>query len=232
MNQVVQTVDDPPFRRCSLLVAILFPDPAAAPARSVDSPPVTEESQERQRLLDLVAGYCLENGVADFRLRRVAEAVGSNNRMLLYYFGSKEELIASALFAAAERFPRVRGSFDVMETSSAPLEQRLVAAWRSLSAEENRPFIGLFFEVVGLAIHQPGRFDEFLASVSHQWADRMAAVLRDEGLDRAAAARTGREIVALWRGLQLDLVSGHPRRPLDAANAAAAARIAAMVPTH
>jgi AcrR family transcriptional regulator len=191
---------------------------------------VTEEPQERQRLLELVAAYCLDNGVADLRLRRVAQAVGSNNRMLLYYFGSKEGLIAAALLAAADRFPRVRASFDVLETSTAPLDQRLVAAWRSISAEENRPFIGLFFEVLGLAIHQPGRFDEFLASVSHQWVDRVAAVLRREGLGRADAARTAREIVALWRGLQLDLVSGHPRRPLDAANAAVAARIAAMVP--
>ena len=209
----------------------MFPDSAATRPRSVDSPAVTEESQERQRLLELVAAYCLENGVADLRLRGVAEAVGSNNRMLLYYFGSKEQLIASALFAAADRFPRVRGAFDVLETSDAPLDDRLVAAWRSLSAEENRPFIGLFFEVLGLAIHQPGRFDDFLASVSHQWVDRVAAVLRREGFGRTHAARTAREIVALWRGLQLDLVAGHPRRALDAANAAVAGRVAAMVPS-
>lgn len=191
---------------------------------------MTEDSQERQRLLDLVAGYCLEHGVADLRLRQVAEAIGSNNRMLLYYFGSKEQLIAAALLAAARRFPGVRGAFDLLEAEGKPLEQRLVAAWRSLSTERNLPFIGLFFEVVGLAIHQPGRFDGFLEAVSHQWVDRIAAVLRREGMSRAVAQRTAREIVALWRGLQLDLVSGHPRRTLDAVNAAAAARIAAMAP--
>ena len=37
---------------------------------------MAEESSERQRLLDLVAGYCIEHGVADLTLRRVAEAVG------------------------------------------------------------------------------------------------------------------------------------------------------------
>ena len=190
---------------------------------------MAEDSAERQRLLDLVAGYCLEHGVADLRLRRVGEAVGSNNRMLLYYFGSKEQLVAAALLAATRRFPRIAGAFDTLETSDAPIEERLVAAWRSLSAAENVPFIKLFFEVIGLAIHQPGRFDEFFASISHQWVDRVAAVLRREGLGRAVAQRTGREIVAVWRGLQLDLVSGHERRPLDAVNAGVAARIAAMV---
>ena len=74
-----------------------------------------EESAERQRLLDLVAGYCIEHGVADLTLRRVAEAVGSNNRMLLYYFGSKEQMIATALVAAGARFPLVLRSFERLE---------------------------------------------------------------------------------------------------------------------
>jgi AcrR family transcriptional regulator len=188
-------------------------------------------SSERQRLLDLVAGYCIDHGVADLTLRRVAEAVGSNNRMLLYYFGSKEQLIATALIAASARFPLVLQSFDEL-ADDRPLHQRLDAAWRSLSADINLPYIRLFFEVFGLAIHQPGRFDEFLGAVSHQWVDRVTAVLRREGMTRAAAARTGREVVGLWRGLQLDLVSGHERSSLDRAHAAAAARIAASLPVR
>jgi AcrR family transcriptional regulator len=191
-----------------------------------------EDSKERRRLLDLVAGYCIEHGVADMTLRRVAEAVGSNNRMLLYYFGSKEQMIATALIAAGERFPLVLQSFERLESTDGPLDRRLDAAWRSLSADVNLPFIRLFFEVFGLAIHQPGRFDEFLGSVSHQWADRVTAVLRREGMTAAAARRTGREVVALWRGLQLDLVSGHERGPLDRAHAAAASRIAAALPAR
>lgn len=186
---------------------------------------------ERQRLLDLVADYCIEHGVADLTLRRVAEAVGSNNRMLLYYFGSKEDLIATALIAASSRFPLVLQSFEELE-DDRPLEERLGAAWRSLSADVNVPYIRLFFEVFGLAIHRPGPFDEFLGAVSHQWVDRVTAVLRREGMPKAAAARTGREIVGLWRGLQLDLVSGHERGSLDRAHAAAAARIAASLPVR
>jgi AcrR family transcriptional regulator len=196
------------------------------------SPRATDEvSSERERLLALVAGYCVEHGVAELTLRRVAEAVGSNNRMLLYYFDSKEQLISAALIAAGARFPLVLRSFEELE-DDRPLGRRLDAAWRSLSADVNLPYIRLFFEVLGLAIHQPGRFDEFLGSVSHQWADRLTAVLRREGMTSTAAARTGREIVALWRGLQLDLVSGHERGPLDRAHAAAAARIAASIPTR
>jgi AcrR family transcriptional regulator len=201
----------------------VFPD-----ARRRSFTAVAEDSAERRRLLDLVAGYCLDHGVADLTLRKAARAVGSNNRMLLYYFGSKEQMIATALVAAGDRFPLVQRSFEQLD-GDGPLARRLDAAWRSLSADVNLPFIRLFFEVLGLAIHQPGRFDDFLGSVNHLWVDRVTAVLRREGLTPAAARRAGREVVAVWRGLQLDLVTGHERGPVDRAHAAAAARIAAAV---
>lgn len=184
---------------------------------------------ERQRLLELVAAYCVEHGVADLTLRRVAAAVGSNNRMLLYYFGSKESMISAALIAAGTRFPLVFAAFDQLESGTGPLHDRLVRAWQSIAAEENLPFIRLFFEVVGLALHQPGRFDDFFARVSRDWAERVAAVFRREGMSPAAARRAGREVVALWRGLQLDLVMGHDRAAIDRANAAATLRLASSV---
>jgi len=190
---------------------------------------VPEDSQERQRLLELVAGYCLEHGVADLTLRRVGQAVASNNRMLLYYFGSKEQMISAALNTASQRFPELRKAFDLLDVPGRPLERRLDAAWRALSADANLPFIRLFFEVFGLAAHQPGRFDDFLGRVGHDWAGRVAVVLRREGLRPADARRTGREVVALWRGLQLDLLSSGDRRRVDRTHATAAARIAAVV---
>jgi AcrR family transcriptional regulator len=190
---------------------------------------VPDEPQERQRLLDLIADHCIEHGVADLTLRGIARAVGSNNRMLLYYFGSKEEMISAALVAAGARFPLVFQAFERLETADGALDKRLVAAWRSLSAAVNLPFIRLFFEVVGLAAHQPGRFDAFLGSVGSDWADRVAVVFRREGMGVAESRRAGREIVALWRGLQLDLVSGHDRGSIDRTYAAAAARLAATV---
>jgi len=44
---------------------------------------------EPDRLLRLTAGYVLEHGIADLTLRRLGQAIGTNNRMLLYYFGSR-----------------------------------------------------------------------------------------------------------------------------------------------
>src|SRR5687768_15916342 len=106
---------------------------------------------ERDRLRSLVADYCVEHGVADLTLRSVGRAVGTNNRMLLYYFGSKEGLIMEALREANDRFPQLQGVFAALDDRERPLVDRLLDAWTSISSERNLPYLRLFFEIFGLA---------------------------------------------------------------------------------
>src|SRR6266850_7868524 len=51
----------------------------------------------RAELLDEVADYILSNGLADLSLRPLAAAINTSPRMLLYFFDTKEQLIADAL---------------------------------------------------------------------------------------------------------------------------------------
>jgi hypothetical protein len=53
-----------------------------------------------------------------------------------------------------------------------PLAERLEVCWAGIAAPENRPFLRLFFEVFGVAAHQPGRFDEFLPRVGQRLDQR------------------------------------------------------------
>ena len=187
------------------------------------------ESGERERLLALVADWCLEHGVGELTLRRVGQAIGTNNRMLLYYFGSKEELIASALTEVMTRFPDIIGALDRLDDQTRPLAERLDQVWSALSAEPNIVPMRLFFEVFGLAAHHPGRYDAYLGIVGQEWTARMTKVIRAEGVPLAAARLLGREVVALWRGLQFDVLSSGERSAIAATHAAAARSIAARV---
>jgi AcrR family transcriptional regulator len=166
-----------------------------------------DAESERDRLLRLAVDYVLEHGVADMTLRGLGRAIGTNNRMLLYYFGSKERLIARALNAASQRFPAFTAAMTGIDDPSVPLVERLLAAWAGIAAPENLPFLRLFFEIFGQAAHNPGRFDDFLARVGHDWTNQVAGALRAEGVPAADAGGLAREIVALWRGLQFDLLS-------------------------
>lgn len=178
---------------------------------------------ERDRLLGLVADYVLEHGIADLTLRKLGAAIGTNNRMLLYYFSSKEQLIEQALLAASQRFP-VFASAMAGFAGPEPLAERLDRCWAGIAAAENHAFHRLFFEVYGVALQQPGRFDGFLTRVGHDWVDLVAAQLRDEGVAEPAAP--ARELVALWRGLQFDLLSTGDAVGVAAAHSAAAAAFA------
>ena len=185
------------------------------------------EETERTRLLRLSADHILAHGVAGLSLRGIGKAVGSNNRMLLYYFGSKEELIAAALTEAGGRFPLLERIFELLDDRDQPLRTRLEAAWELLSADENLPFHRVFFEVLGLAGYQRGRFDAFLDAVATNWRGRVATALRAEGVPADQADDLARELVSLWRGLQLDLLTAGDRMATLRVNAAAAAAFAA-----
>lgn len=192
--------------------------------------PDTPALSERDRLLGLTADYVLEHGVADLTLRKLGSAVGSNNRMLLYYFGSKEELITAALTEASGRFPILSEAFVIMDDQLRPLRERITAAWDAVAAAENLPFHRTFFEVLGLAAHQRGRFDGFLGSVGSEWRERIAASLGG-GVPKAVADDLARELVALWRGLQLDLITSGDRAGTDRVIASAAESIARRAAT-
>ena len=61
------------------------------------------DEQRPVELLDAIVGYLVKHGVAELSLRPLAKAVGSSPRVLLYYFGSKEELLTKAIRRLRER---------------------------------------------------------------------------------------------------------------------------------
>lgn len=178
---------------------------------------MVEAMTERERLRSLVADYCVERGVADLTLRSVAQGVGSNNRMLLYYFGTKESLIVEALGEAMSRFSQFEGVFAAIEDESRGLTARLLDAWKALSAPTNLPYLRLFFEVFGLSSQYPDRFGSFVETVGNEWTERVSRALTRGGTAKPQARLLARQIVALWRGMQFDLIASGKRTSINRA---------------
>ncbi|NAZ88162.1 TetR/AcrR family transcriptional regulator, partial [Kineococcus indalonis] len=161
---------------------------------------------ERERLLGLVAAHVLEHGVTSLTLRGVAGAVGSNNRMLLYYFGSKEALVGEALRAVGEeRFPGFATAWSALERGRGPLRQDLQRVWSAIAAPEHLPFLRLFFEVFGQAARGDERWRGVLGDIG-DWQRPAAVRFAREGLAPRVAQARATELVALWRGLQMTLL--------------------------
>src|SRR2546421_11622786 len=59
-------------------------------------------SPRRQELLELAYRHVLDTGLTDMSLRPLATAIGSSPRVLLFLFGSKDNLIRCLLAKARE----------------------------------------------------------------------------------------------------------------------------------
>jgi AcrR family transcriptional regulator len=175
------------------------------------------DTARRQQLLSAIAEYLLEHGLADLSLRPLAAAIGTSPRMLLYHFGSKEQLVVEALAQARER-ETVLFSAWAMETGAAEDPELLARrAWEWMSDPSNEPFMRLFFEVYGLALQQPQRYRGFLERAVSDWLAALTDGLVEAGVDSAEARQAATLAIAVARGLLLDLLATGDRSRINAA---------------
>jgi AcrR family transcriptional regulator len=159
----------------------------------------------RERLRRDCLRYFLRHGVANLSLRPLAAAVGTSARMLLHYFGSKEELIAEVM---AEVQTRLQDAFR--ELSGKGRDDDLLAKfWQVLSHRTNQPSLRLLFEVQMLALQNPKRYRRYLTSTSTSWRRLIEAALPAKRRNAADATLYN----AVIDGLLLELLStGDHRR--------------------
>ncbi|KNB49765.1 TetR/AcrR family transcriptional regulator [Streptomyces caatingaensis] len=180
----------------------------------------------RKRTLARAADYVLANGLAGLSLRPLAAALGTSPRMLLYDFGSKQELVAAVL-AEARRRGAARVAEELLPGTATP-EERLRGIWAWISAPERAPYVRLFFEVHADAIAHPENYGE-LGDVVAEWCDTLGVTFRDLA-DGPADTVTPTMVMALVRGLLLDLAVTGDRERADRAVERFAALLAAGGP--
>ncbi len=161
----------------------------------------------KARLQSRLGGYVLENGLADLSLRPLARSLGTSPRMLLYHFGSKEQLITDALDEVRRRQREQVEAFLASEPDVEPGDVlRRFIPW--FTSPAHAPFLQLFFEVYGLALREPTRFPGFLDSAVQDWLalfdDVLSRTTELVPADREIAATT---VLAGLRGLLLDLLA-------------------------
>lgn len=120
-----------------------------------------------------VAAFLLTHGLSDSGIRALAKAAGTSDRMLIYYFGTKEDLIreSTSLIVAglAEQLDLVLGQ---NRRSPARLLEDLTNA---CSDPAFFPTIQLWFEVVGLAARDVAPYKKLshdIAEVFIDWIER------------------------------------------------------------
>lgn len=103
----------------------------------------------RTEILERLADHVLEHGLSASSLRALAAAAGTSDRMLLYYFRDKPEIIAATITTIAGRLMAILGG----DAASAPkpfgaLKQELA---RSLFSDQFWPYMRLWLEIAALS---------------------------------------------------------------------------------
>ena len=127
-------------------------------------------------------------GLADQSLRRIAEAVGTSHRMLLYHFGSKDGLL---LEVVREVEARTQGAWPAVgEDAGGETDELIRRMWAYVADPALGDFERLFFALYGRAL-QGDEVDPAAARRRHRaLARRQRGAGRDRSGVPADVART------------------------------------------
>ncbi|RIH88353.1 Bacterial regulatory protein, tetR family [Calidithermus roseus] len=162
------------------------------------------EPHKRSELLEKAVDYVLENGLQGLSLRPLARRLGTNARMLIYHFESKEKLITEVLQAAQAR---QRALLQGLSGGAADPYAALEAFWRWFTSPRMAPFARLLYEVEVGAMQGQHEYRSFARQAIHGW---IGFVL--QGLPGSTPAQASL-IVGTIAGLLLDwLITGEEER--------------------
>jgi AcrR family transcriptional regulator len=185
--------------------------------------------RQREELALAAADWVIEHGLADLSLRQLAAGLGVTHRLLLYHFGSKEELFQAILRAARtrERLRAVSVPDDPAPPSTAELLRR---TWQYLSGPSEHAFWRFYFEIHGLALQNPERYPDVLHEGVHEWLSTTRDLLMRDGLPEEQAGAMATLILGTFRGLMLDLLQTGERDRVDAGFEIVATMAEALAP--
>jgi AcrR family transcriptional regulator len=134
--------------------------------------------RQRAQALEQVIAYLLSEGLEETGLRRLAQAAGTSDRMLIYYFGSKEALLREAFSALSDallaqldaQFPKAKYSPKKLKKISLTLAED-PAALASLK---------LWFEILGRALRSDTSLKVQAQQLALRWERWLASKLPED----------------------------------------------------
>jgi AcrR family transcriptional regulator len=173
------------------------------------------DGDRRAQLVNAAVDYVAAHGIADLSLRGLGAAIGVSHRMLIHYFGSKEQLFVE-IVRTAERRQRDLLSRLRLEPGLSPADAARLL-WQQLTDPRLAGQERLFFEICGHALRGRPEAVPVLEGLVNDWLEPLVAAEVAAGADPAVARNRARLGLATVRGLLLDLLATGDRAGVDAA---------------
>ncbi len=140
----------------------------------------------KEEILAGALAAALDDGLSQLTFGRLAKRLGISDRIVVYYFPTKNDLVAETILSMGTELQRaLAGAF----TEPASDHRVLVrAAWPVLATAEADPVFALFFEAMGLAAAGREPYDTLVPQLVEAWIEWAAAFIEGSPSERRAEA--------------------------------------------
>ncbi len=138
------------------------------------------------------------DGLSQLTYGRVARDLGINDRTVVYYFPTKNDLIAAVLLAMGAQLQETLA--PAFASPARDHLELLRAAWPVLATADADPVFALFFEANGLAVTGREPYATLLHELVDMWINWAAGFVEGDADHRRIEAETA---IALLDGLLL-----------------------------
>ena len=161
----------------------------------------------RETLLPKLASHVLEHGLGEASLRPLAKAAGTSDRMLIYHFGNKEQLMSALLEHIAENYAVALSA--AIGGQKARTRQECVARILAFGrTPEVQPFMALWWEIVAGATRGATGYKEAGENMMSRLLEWLETQMPEDDPDPQGGARY---LLTLIEGTLMLGTVGHAR---------------------
>ena len=152
----------------------------------------------KAEILEGALAAALEDGLSQLTFGRLAKRLGMNDRTIVYYFPTKDDLITEVVLSMGIRLQEaLGGAFTKPASDHLELAR---AAWPALTRPEHDRTFALFFEANGLAAAGREPFTTLVPQLIEAWVGWLEGFLTGPFTRRRAEAEAA---IALIDGVLL-----------------------------
>ena len=152
----------------------------------------------KEEILEGALAVAFDDGLSQLTYGRVAKQLGISDRVVVYYFPSKEDLVGEVLMGVGIQLQQ---ALEPAFRSPAKDHLQLVrAAWPVMARAEADAVFSLFLEATGLAASGREPYRTLVPQLVEAWITWAADFLQGTAAQRRAEAETA---IALLDGLLL-----------------------------
>lgn len=159
------------------------------------------ESARRDQIVAAATDFVLEHGLIGLSLRPLAAALGTSDRMLLYHFASKDDLVAAVLRESNDRsIAQIRAL-----AARGSVREEVLALWSAMNEPDLDACQRVYVEAAALGLLGQEPYASVVREANAAWARALADRLSEAGALRARVDRAVMLMDAAFLGFQLDL---------------------------